>query len=69
MATDRILCLILLSTVKKDVEKMEKALGRGPQMINSLETMPLSSLTLVYQKDLQRDVLTVCREPLQGTET
>lgn len=65
---DRILCLILLSTVKKDVEEMEKALS-GPQMINSLKTMPSNSLTLVYQTDLQRDVLTVCREPLQGTET
>lgn len=69
MATDRIFCLILLSTVKKEVEKMERALGRGPQMINSVETMPSNSLTLVYQTDLQGDVLTVCREPLQGTET
>lgn len=68
MATDRIFCLILLSTIKKDVEKMEKALGRGPQMFNSLKTMPSNSLALVYQTDLQRDVLTVCREPLQGTE-
>lgn len=69
MTTARILCLVLMSAVKKDAEKTEKPQRRDTKMIKSLENMPCNSLTLVYQTDLERDVLTVCREPLQGTET
>lgn len=64
MATARILCLVLMSTDKKDAEKMEKPQRRDTKMIKSLENLPSNSLTLVYQMDLER-----CVDSVQGTET
>lgn len=64
MTTVSILYLVLMFTVKKDAEKMEKPQRRDTKMIKSLENMPLNSLTLVYHVDLER-----CVDSVQGTET
>lgn len=62
MSTARILCQVLMSSVKRDAEKMEKPQRRDSKMIKSLENMPSNSLTLVYQPHLEK-----CVDSVQGT--